>query len=42
MNDWAYPAVAALVIAAGLAAGWLLDRFADRVYGQRTGRRHER
>lgn len=34
MNEWAFPAVAVVVIAAGLAAGWLLDRFMDRVYGR--------
>lgn len=36
MNEWAFPAVAVVVIAAGLAAGWLLDRIIDRVYGRKS------
>lgn len=35
MNGWAFPISAACVIAAGLAAGWVLDRIFDRVYGTR-------
>ena len=35
MNGWAFPISAAAVIAAGLAAGWVLDKLADRVYGRR-------
>ena len=35
MNGWAFPISAACVIAAGLAAGWVLDKLADRVYGRR-------
>lgn len=42
MNEWAFPAVAVVVIAAGLAAGWVLDRLAERVYGRRDNYGRER
>lgn len=37
----AYAAVGVLVVAVGLGAGWLLDRIADRIYGQRRGRQDD-